>query len=385
MRNIIPDNEKLVQSESESPGLRITEVETFILHVPIPRFVTDSFNQALTWGLPGIVVRTDAGITGTGYTSTLSHGDHAIVDVIERCYAPRLVGQDPLATQRIWEDLYWSDAHWVGRTGITQMALAAVDIALWDLKAKAFGVPLYRLVGAHKPGRVPSYNTDGGWLNFDVGRLIAEMTALVEQGFSGVKMKIGKPDPREDVRRVAAVRDALGPDVDLMIDVNQRWDLTTALTWAPRFEDLDIRWLEEPLDPDDVTGHERLAAATSIPIALGEHVYSRTMFRDYIERGIIGYVQADVTRLGGVTEWLAVAEIALAHHVPVVPHHADMMRVHQHLGAGHAASPMIECIPWLQEIFATPADIRDGVFHVPDEPGASTTFDPDRFDEFRVA
>jgi L-alanine-DL-glutamate epimerase-like enolase superfamily enzyme len=360
-------------------------VETFILHVPIPRFVADSFNTAATWGLPGVIIRTDEGVTGTGYTSTLSHGDHAIADIISREYVPRLMGQDALRTQRIWDDLYWSDAHWVGRTGITHMALAAVDIALWDLKAKAFGVPLYKLIGGHKDGVVPSYNTDGGWLNFEPARLIDEMQAIVGQGFRGVKMKIGKSDPREDVRRVAAVREALGPDVDLMIDVNQRWDLATAITWARRFEDFQIGWLEEPLDPDDVAGHERLRDATSIPIALGEHVYTRAMFRDYIERGVIGYVQADCTRLGGVTEWLAVVEIAHAHHIPVIPHHADMMRVHQHLGAGHIGCPMIECIPWLQEIFVEPADIREGVFHVPDTPGASTTFDQERFNEFRIA
>jgi L-alanine-DL-glutamate epimerase-like enolase superfamily enzyme len=138
------------------------------------------------------------------------------------------------------------------------------------------------------------------------------------------------------------------------------------------------------MDPDDVEGHALLSKATTIPIALGEHVYSRTMFRDMIGRANIGYVQADVTRLGGVTEWLAVAEIAMAHHVPVVPHHADMMRVHQHLGAGHAAAPMIECIPWLQELFAEPADIRNGTFHVPSTPGASTTFDPGAFRRARI-
>lgn len=246
-------------------------------------------------------------------------------------------------------------------------------------------MPLWKLVGGHKDGRVPSYNTDGGWLNFDVPRLVDEMTRIVESGWTGVKMKVGKEDPREDIARVAAAREALGPDIDLMIDVNQRWDRTRALAWAHRFEPFDIGWLEEPLDPDDVEGHVMLADATHIPIALGEHVYSRTAFRDFIARARVGYVQADVTRLGGITEWLAVAETALAHHVPVVPHHADMMRVHQHLGAGHPASPMIECIPWLQHLFAEPADIRDGVFHVPDTPGASTTFDPEAFEKYRVA
>jgi L-alanine-DL-glutamate epimerase-like enolase superfamily enzyme len=365
--------------------VEIANAESFILKVPIPRAVADSVNEALTVGFVGVRMRTDEGIEGTGYTTTLGHGTEAIKDILDRYYVPALLGTDPLCHQRTWETMYWSDAHWVGRLGITQMALAAVDVALWDLKAKAFGVPLWRLVGGHKNGSVESYNTDGGWLNFEVPQLIEEMSAILEAGWRGVKMKIGKPDPRDDVRRVTAVREALGTEIDLMLDVNQRWDLTTAMTWAPRLEELDIRWLEEPLDPDDVDGHARLAASTSIPIALGEHVYSRVAFRDFIERGGIGYVQADVTRLGGVTEWLAVAELALAHHVPVVPHAGDIMRVHQHLGAGHPACPMIECIPWLQDIFEGPADISGGTFRVGDIPGASTTFDESAFARHRVA
>src|SRR5262245_64885817 len=118
--------------------MRITEVESFILQAPIPRLVTDAFNEAVIWGLPGVIVRTDEGVTGTGYTSTLSTGDYAIKDIIDRVYAPLLTGEDPLDYQRHWDRLYWSGAHWVGRTGITQMALAAVDIALWDLRAKYF-------------------------------------------------------------------------------------------------------------------------------------------------------------------------------------------------------------------------------------------------------
>ena len=364
--------------------MRITDVESFVVHVPLPRFIADAFNQTASWGLTGVLVRTDDGLTGTGYTSTQTQGDHAIKEILDRIYAPLLVGENPLDHQRHWDRLYWSGAHWIGRTGITQMALAAVDIALWDLKAQYAGLPLWRLVGGHKQGKVPSYNTDGGWLNFELARLVEEIVAITEAGWTAVKMKIGKENPREDLRRVAAVREAIGPEIRLMIDVNQRWDLTTALTWARQFEQFDIDWLEEPLDPDDVAGHERLARATSIPIALGEHVYSRTAFRDFIRAGI-GYVQADVTRLGGVTEWLAVAELAGAHHIRVIPHHADMMRVHQHLGCGHPASPMIECIPWLQELFEEPCDIRGGVFHVPETPGASTRMNQAAFEKFRVA
>jgi L-alanine-DL-glutamate epimerase-like enolase superfamily enzyme len=365
--------------------MRITDIESFVLHVPTPRRVEDSFNAGAAWGLTGVLIKTDEDLVGTGFTSTLTHGDTAIKDVIDRLYAPLLIGEDPLLHQRIWRRLWWSDAHWVGRMGITQMAIAAVDIAVWDLKAKAADLPLWKLIGGDKDGRIKSYNTDGGWLNFDVDRLTREMAAIVEQGWDAVKMKVGKPDPREDYKRVKAVRAALGDDVELMIDANQVWDRTRARTWAPRFEEFRIGWLEEPLDPDDVPGHAQLARATSIPIALGEHVYSRQTFRDYLAADAIAYVQADCTRLGGVTEWLAVAEMAHAHHVPVVPHHADMMRVHQHLGVGHPGCPMIECIPWLQEIFEEPADIRDGWFYVSDAPGASTAIRPDSFAEHRVA
>jgi L-alanine-DL-glutamate epimerase-like enolase superfamily enzyme len=365
--------------------MRITEVETFTLHVPTPRYVEDSFNSGDHWGLTGVLLHTDEGFTGTGYTSTLTHGDSAIKEILDRIYTPLLLGEDPTLHQRLWNRLYWSDAHWVGRTGITQMAIAAVDIAVWDIKAQAAGVPLYKLVGGHKDGVVKSYNTDAGWLNFEPEQLIRDMTAVVEAGWTAVKMKVGKPDPREDYARVAAVRAALGDQVDLMIDANQRWDLTTARTWCPRLEEFQLAWFEEPLNPDDVDAHARLARATSIPIALGEHVYSRTAFLDFLRQDAIGYVQADCTRLGGVTEWLAVAELAQAFDIPVVPHHADMMRVHQHLGAGHPACPMIECIPWLQEIYEEPADIRDGCFHVPDTPGASTAIRKEKFKEFRVA
>jgi len=346
--------------------------------------VEDSFNRAIAWGLPGVVIRTEDGLEGTGYTSTLSSGDEAILDIIERFYRPVLIGSDAMRTQTLWEQMYWSAAHWVGRLGISQMALAAVDIALWDLKAKASGLPLWKLIGGHKDGRVRSYNTDGGWLNFETARLIDEMTALVEAGYTAVKMKVGKPDPREDINRVGSVRAALGPAVELMIDVNQRWDLTRAITWAPKFEQFDISWLEEPLDPDDVEGHVRLADKTAIPLAVGEHIYSRTAFRDFINRGAAHIVQPDVTRLGGVTEWLAVAEIAFASKISVIPHHADMMRVHQHLGVGHPASPMIECIPWLQDLFIEPAVIKNGWFEVSDTPGASTSFEPKAFAAHRV-
>lgn len=364
--------------------IRITRVESFILHVPLRKYVEDSFNTADQWGLPGVILHTDAGVVGTGYTSTLTHGDQAIKSVIDELYAPVLIGQDPRLNERLWQQLFWSKAHWVGRVGITTMAHAAVDMALWDIKAKTANLPLWRYLGGDKDGRVLSYNTDGGWLNYTLDELLGHLGAIVDQGWKAVKMKIGKPNPRDDFERVHAARKFLGDDIDLMVDVNQVWDLTTARTWAPRLEEFNVRWLEEPMHPDDVRSHAQLARTTRIPIAVGEHVYSALAFRDFLEAGALGYVQADCTRLAGVTEWLQVAALAKSFNVPVVPHHADMMRVHQHLSAGVNASPMLEVIPWLQDIFDEPLVIRDGYVYPPETPGASTTFRPDAFAEYRV-
>jgi L-alanine-DL-glutamate epimerase-like enolase superfamily enzyme len=364
--------------------VKITQVEPFILHVPLGRHIEDSVNRVDEWGLPGVLIHTDAGIVGTGYTSTHTYNDRQIFEVIRDYYGPVLLGQDPMRTQYLWDRMFWSKAHWAGRMGITTMAQAAVDIALWDLKARAVGLPLWRLLGGHKD-TVKSYNTDGGWLNLSVQELIQQMGGLLEAGWTGVKMKVGHPDPREDVKRVRAVRQALGNDFDLMIDANQYWDLTTARTWVPRFEEFQITWLEEPLAPDDVRSHALLAASTRIPIAVGEHLYSPVQFRDFILANAVQYIQVDCTRVGGITPWLEVAALAHAFNISVVPHHADMMRVHQHLAAASPASPMMECILWLQELFVEPLDIRGGVFHLSDTPGASTSMNPEKFQEFRVA
>jgi L-alanine-DL-glutamate epimerase-like enolase superfamily enzyme len=366
--------------------VEITGVESFVVRVPVTDPIRDSINLVEAFEFPGLIVRTDSGLEGTGFTLTLGTGGEPIQSVIDRYYAPLLVGADPMSIHFLYERLY-AATRWVGRAGVTQMALAAVDIALWDLKAKALGVPLWQLVGGHKPdGVVKAYNTSGGWLNYEIPELIAQTRAYVDEGWDAVKVKVGRPKPIEDLRRVAAVREALGDEIDMMIDVNGGWDLPTALLWAPRYDELGLLWIEEPLDADDVAGHERLAAATATPLAHGELLYSRTAFREFIDRGCIGWVQADVTRLG-VTEFLAVAELAAAHDLPVVPHAADHARVHRHLGVGHRACPLVEWVDHaeVQAIFTEPMVLRDGSFHLSDTPGASTTIDADALARFRTS
>jgi len=364
--------------------MRITSIDPFIVHVPLPGEVADSMSRLSVWSFPGLTIATDEGIVGTGFTGTQGHGDRLIRDAIADGYAPLLLEKDPLHVRALMECLHYSMLHWVGRAGVTTMALAAIDIALWDIVAQAAGRPLWQILGGHKPDTMPAYNTDGGWLHLSDHELLDNVSRLAEGGWRAVKVKVGHADPHMDLRRARAVRRHLGDDVALMIDANHRWSRATALEWAPRFDDLGLRWLEEPLHPDDLPGHAHLATRIRTPIALGEHLYSRLAFRDAVDQHAVTYIQVDVTRVAGVSEWLDVAGLAASHGLPVVPHAGDMGQVHQHLVAATPAATEIEYIPWTRELFEDPITARDGRVLTPQRPGAGTAMRPDKFAEYRV-
>lgn len=365
--------------------MKITKVETFVVRTPIRRQIGDSTHAFTHWSTPGCWVHTDDGLVGTGYTGLEGDGEELVTQVIERYYAPALLGRDPFEVRRIWEELQWGRLHWIGRAGVTQMALAAVDIALWDLMARAAAVPLWKLLGGDKPDRIPTYNTDGGWLNWSLDELLADTGRIVAEGWSGVKIKVGLDDPADDIARVAAVRRAVGERTRLMVDANMTWELSDARRICRRLEEFELAWIEEPLHPDDIAGHARLARDLVTPIALGESLYHRFAFRDYLAAGAVDIVQPDVTRVGGVTEWLRIAATAASHNHTVIPHIGDMMQVHQHLVAATPNAPMLEYIPWLLDLFVEPVKVVDGHIAVPQAPGASTELREDSLARWRVA
>jgi L-alanine-DL-glutamate epimerase-like enolase superfamily enzyme len=364
--------------------MKVTAVNPFVLKVPLRRPIKDAINDVKHWGVPGVVIETDEGISGTGYTGTHSVGDTLFADVIGGAFTEVLVGADPTQIKQLWDRLHWCGLHWVGRAGIVSMAHAAVDIALWDITAKAAGLPLYRMLGGHKPDGVPAYNTDAGWLNWSVDDLLHDMSALLDEGWTAIKMKVGHDEPSVDVERVRKVRASLGADFRLMVDANQKWNLPKARAFAIAVEDQDVMWFEEPCHPDDIRSHAQLAGSTPIPIALGENVYSKFAFRDFIVSGAVTYVQADATRLSGITEWLQVAGLASTFDLPVVPHHGDFAQAQQHLVAATQNAEMMEYIPWLLEIFTEPVRHVNGVLQLPESPGATTTIRPDAFEKFRI-
>ena len=365
--------------------MKITGIESFIVHVPTGLGMTDFHYETSKWGFVGLNVFTDDGVVGTGFTCTHCAGDEMIKQTIDLYFAPKLIGEDPLCTKRLWDKLHLGNLHQVGRTGLVRMAHSAVDIALWDICAKAASLPLWKLLGGAKAGSdVPTYNSNVGWLGSSRAELLANIQAAAEAGWDAFKITIGHPDPQEDLARVREVRSTIGDTCTLMIDGGEAWDLNTARSWGKRFEPLNIYWFEEPMDAEDVEGHAILARELNIPIAVGENLLTRLSFKDFVTRRAVGFLQPDVTRLGGVTEWLKIADLGACNNLPVIPHSGDMMVIHQHLVAATQNSPRIEYIPWGHDLFVNPPQLRNGLLILPEEAGASTEMLPEMVKRYRV-
>lgn len=365
--------------------MRITGAESFILDIPIGHEIADSMQSVTSLEFVGLNVSTDDGVTGSGYTVTVGYGGSVIKEVLDSLFIGDLTGLDPFNVREIWQQLYFGKSHWIGRAGATTMAQAAVDIALWDIIAKSTGKPLWQALGGAREADIPIYNTHAGWLNYSVAQLQEECRRLLDQGYAALKMKVGLPDTWEDLRRVEAVRNAIPDSVTLMVDANQKWDLAQAKLAMCLFGGMNLAWVEEPLHPDDIKAHRLLHEEASLPVALGEHVYTTQAFRDYIEQSAVDIVQVDVCRVGGITPWMEVAALANAANLRVCPHAGDLMQVHQHMVHAILNHWMLEVIPiWDVSPFAEPVKLTGGRCLTPTAPGASTDFTPQAFERYRV-
>ncbi|MCE7000742.1 mandelate racemase/muconate lactonizing enzyme family protein [Saccharothrix sp. S26] len=313
-------------------------------------------------------VRTEAGLEGVGFSYSKRAGGPAQF-AHAREVAPDLIGEDPNDIGRLWTKLVWAGAS-VGRSGAATQALAAFDIALWDLKAKRANLPLAKLLGAHRDS-VRCYNTSGGFLHESIGQIKDNATRTLESGVGGIKIKVGLPDSAEDLRRVAAVREHLGDGVPLMVDANQQWDRPTAMRVGRALEEFDLVWIEEPLDAYDVPGHAELARALTTAVASGEMLTSVAEHYELIRAGAVDVLQPDAPRVGGITQFLKLATLADHHHLQLAPHFA--MEIHVHLAAAYPREPWVEHFDWLHPLFDERLDIRDGRMHLSDRPGLGVT------------
>lgn len=370
-----PRERALEPRGSSADGSTLRIERAVVKHYRIPR--------AVWWPLPLVdktlaidaielitcEIWTRGGVHGLGYTYTLGRGGAAVHALLARDILPDLVGLDVQSPQRLWSSL-WEGLLRVGRAGVVPVALAALDLALWDALAVEAGLPLYAYLGAARSS-IPAYGSAID-LGYTISELVESVQAYRDLGFSAVKVKVGHPVAR-DLERLRNVRAAIGDDVELMVDANLGWRLPEAARRAHLMERFNLAWIEEPLRADDVEGHARLQAQTTIPLAVGETLFSVGEFGLYAAADAARVLQPDVGRVGGITPWLQVAALAEAHRLPMAPHF--MQDVHVHLLCAHPSGGILEYLPILDRMLVEPLAVTNGEALPPALPGLGMRFD----------
>jgi len=295
-----------------------------------------------------------------------------------RSLEPVIIGRDADFTEGFWAAA-WADINFVGHSGVPVFAISAIDCALWDIKGKEAGKPIYRLLGAHRSA-LPVYASGGLWVSMSIDELVAEAESFRTAGFRAMKMRLGSPSPDTDIERVRAVRAALGPDIALMADANQGLTVDRAIRLGRRLEEFNLAWFEEPVPCYDHEGEARIAAALDMPLASGETVYGRYEFRRMLELRSADILMPD--RVGGVSEFVKVAHMAQAYDVPVSSHLFSEMSL-QILGALSNAL-YLEHMPWFAPLYNEAIEITDGMALVPERPGWGFTFAMKAVERYRV-
>ena len=383
---------------------------------------TDAVHLISEYSFAVTRLESDADLTGTGIVLTLGTGNDVVCRVIALLgeLLPKVPIEELMANFGAVSRTLANNPslRWLGpQKGVVHLALASLTNACFDLWAKARGVPLWKLLLDLSPSAVvslldlsyleadlttesalallqeeqknrasratlltqgyPGYDTSVGWFQYDDTQLREKAKRALGSGFKALKLKVGSADAGRDVRRARLLRELAGPYTQLMVDANQQWSLPAAEAVCEQMRDLNLLWIEEPTHPDDIQGHVHLARRLApMKLALGEHVPNRILFQNFMALGGMHFVQADCTRLAGVSEFLTVSLLARKYGLPVVPHVGDMGQIHQHLvlfnhiALGHEAL-FLEYIPHLRDYFLHPAIVQDGVYRTPQEPGLS--------------
>ncbi|MFB6221551.1 MAG: mandelate racemase/muconate lactonizing enzyme family protein [Halolamina sp.] len=367
--------------------MEVATVESFAISIPLEEPVSfatrtvEERDHAITY------VRTTDGTEGVGYSLGYG-GSELVADAVEDVLAEMVVGEDPRDTDRLWREMFDGTVQ-IGRKGVMLRAIATIDIALWDIAAKAAGAPLYKYLGAYRES-VPAY-ASGGYYRDEKGLdgLREEMRRYVDRGHDAVKMKIGRRSPAEEERRVAAVRETIGDDRLLMVDANGKWDsLPEALRTCRRIADHDPYFVEEPVMPDSVSLMSNVNDALPYAVAAGELEFSRYGFAELLREGAVEVVQPDATVCGGITEWLKIANTAASYDVPVMPHYN--WNLHSQLVAATENGTFVEYfhrdsdVKVFDDVVEHPLRPEDGDVPLPDRPGHGVTLDQDALARFRV-
>ena len=348
--------------------MKITAIKTSMLRVPNAPPVSTYYKENRY-----VVARiqTDEGIEGLGYTMLVGGmGAESVRAYLENSLVPALIGENPLLVNKLWEKMYDTDRG-IRKKGIPVYAMSAIDIGLWDLLAKSMDRPVWQLLGGCAE-EIPVYGS-GGFLSYSVDDIVKEAESFIAQGCRHYKFKLGRPNLMENVERVRAVRKALGPDIELLVDANQRWDVATHLKIGRYLEEFDLYWYEEPVLADNIEQCAEVARAFRTPIATGENEYTRYGFRDLLEARAARYLNPDIHRCGGIGEMMKIAHLAAAYNVKIAPHLVPELSIHVLVSIPNAA--LVEFLAGApSEMWKDPPQIRNGVMAAPTRPGHGMEF-----------